>query len=63
MRERLIELMQEWGTKNTDSFPFENVADYLLANGVIVPTVAIDDKVYRIGQDDKIYELKSAILF
>ena len=35
-REKLIELMQEWGNKNTDSFPFEDVADHLLANGVIV---------------------------
>ena len=35
-RDRLIEIMQDWGTENTDSFAFESVADYLLANGVIV---------------------------
>ena len=37
MRDRLIEIMQKWGSENTDSFPFESVADYLIANGVIVP--------------------------
>ena len=36
MKERLIELMQDWGNENTDSFPFESLADYLLANGVMV---------------------------
>ena len=36
MRDRLIELMQDWGNKNTDSFPFESVAEYLLENGVLV---------------------------
>lgn len=37
MKDRLIELMRKWGNANTDSFPFESVADYLIANGVIVP--------------------------
>lgn len=45
-RERLIELMQEWGNKNTDSFPFEKVADHLIANGVIVPSCKVGDKIY-----------------
>jgi len=35
-RERLIVLMQDWGNQNIDSFPFESVADFLLANGVHV---------------------------
>lgn len=48
MKDRLIELMQEWGNKNTDSFPFESVADYLLANGVIVPPCKAGDTVYSI---------------
>lgn len=47
MKERLIELMQDWGNENTDSFPFESVADYLLANGVIVPPCNVGDTVYR----------------
>ena len=50
MRDRLIELMQEWGNKNTDSFPFEQVADYLLENGVIVPPCKVGDKVYCVWQ-------------
>ena len=48
MRDRLIELMQERGNKNTDSFPFERVADYLLANGVIVPPCKIGTTIYMI---------------
>lgn len=35
-REKLIELMKEWGNKNTDSFPFESVADHLIANGAVI---------------------------
>ena len=45
MRNKLIEIMQNWGTENTDSFPVESVADYLLANGVIVPPCKVGDKV------------------
>lgn len=45
-RNRLIELMQDWGTENTDSFPFESVADYLLANGVIVPPCKVGDTTF-----------------
>lgn len=46
MRDRLIELMQEWGTKNTDSFPFENVADHLLENGVVCLPCKVGDKTF-----------------
>ena len=55
-RDRLIELMQNWGTENTDSFPFESVADYLLANGVIVPFLKAGDKVYQVDAT-RVYEL------
>ena len=55
MRDRLIELLQEWGNEHTDSFPFESVADYLLENGVIVPKCKIGDDIYRIGESGKIY--------
>ena len=51
MRDRLIELMQGWGNKNTDSFPFESVADFLLENGVIVPPYKVGDTVYVIADD------------
>ena len=47
MRERLIELLKNWGTENTDSFPFESVADHLLESGV-VPPCKVGDKVYYI---------------
>lgn len=36
MREKLIKLLIDWGTKNNDSLDTESVADYLLANGVTV---------------------------
>ena len=35
-----------------------HIADYLLENGVLVPTIAIDDTVYRIGQEDAERALK-----
>lgn len=57
-RERLIELMQDWGTENTDSFPFESVADYLLANGVIVPPCKVGDTVYWISSKNKIRKVE-----
>lgn len=40
-RERLIELLQEWGNKENDGVRAESIADYLLENGVIVPPVKV----------------------
>lgn len=51
MRDRLVQLMQEWGDKNTDSFPFESVADYLISNGVIVPPCKVGEILYLIQVD------------
>ena len=51
MRDRLIELMQEWGNENKDSFPFESVADHLIANGVIVPPCKVGDIVYAVSRN------------
>ena len=34
-RERLIEMLNEWGNKENDGVRAESIADYLLANGVI----------------------------
>ena len=42
-RERLIELL-----KNEQSRYSEDIADYLLANGVIVPPCKVGQTVYRI---------------
>ena len=51
MRDKLIEIMQDWGTENTDSFPFESVADYLIAKGVIVPSCNTSDVVRDIFEE------------
>ena len=53
MRERLIQLMQDWGTANTDSFPFESVADHLLANGIIVPPCKVGDSCYPLDASER----------
>lgn len=50
-REKLIDIMKEYGNKNTDSFPFEGVADKLLANGVIVPPCSFGDTLYIVRSD------------
>ena len=47
-RERLIELLQEWGNKENDGVRAESIADYLLKNGVIVPPVKVGDTIYMI---------------
>lgn len=47
-RERLIELLQEWGNKENDGVRAESIADYLLENGVIVLPVKVGQKVYDI---------------
>lgn len=52
MRNKLIEIMQNWGTENTDSFPVESVADYLLANGVIVPPCKTGCEVWFCDQNN-----------
>lgn len=45
-RERLIELLQEWGNKENDGVRAESIADYLLENGVIVLPVKVGDTLY-----------------
>lgn len=60
-RERLIELLQEWGNKENDGVRAESIADYLLKNGVIVPNLKLGDKVWIIeryyGYEAKSYEV------
>ena len=51
MKDRLIELMQKWGNENTDSFPFESVADFLVSEGVVVPPCKVGQTVYCIRYD------------
>lgn len=47
-REKLIELLENWGNKENDGVRAESIADYLLENGVIVPPVKVGDIVYKI---------------
>ena len=47
-RERLVELLQEWGNKENDGVRAESIADYLLDNDIIVPPVKVDDTLYMI---------------
>ena len=57
-RERLIELLRErqaYGRTGFSSFPISNeeIADYLLANGVIVPPCKVGDKIYIVAEITK----------
>lgn len=50
MRDRLASLISEAeGLVNNDLPTVEQIADYLLANGVIVPPCKVGDTVYYIG--------------
>lgn len=47
MRDRLIELLEQAeGLKNNDMPSLEEEADYILANGVIIPPLAIGQEIY-----------------
>lgn len=54
-RDRLIELLRKSGASFENALP-EEIADYLLANGVIVPPCKVGDTVYFLdaicGRDD-----------
>lgn len=54
-RERLIELL-DTNCGFTDEQPAEKLADYLLANGVIVLPCNVGDTVYQLGGDLEIVE-------
>ena len=65
MRERLIELI--WNAPKVDVVygdikidppvqTVQTIADYLLANGVIVPPCKVGDKVYQVCNNGRIYE-------
>ena len=52
MRDRLIELMRQAENKYLNLMEFEKaiLADYLLANGVIVPPCKVGDTLYDISE-------------
>ena len=47
MRDRLIDLLTNSGV-TADTETFEELADYLIKNGVIVPPCKVGDKLFRI---------------
>jgi hypothetical protein len=50
MRDRLIEILKKSGASFENALP-EEIADYLLKNGVIVPPVKVGQTVYCIRYD------------
>lgn len=58
MRERLIELLGDVLTKH--NLP-ENIADYLLENGVIFPPCKVGDDLYWIDENNTVQCQKNAI--
>lgn len=54
-RERLIELINQAQVKSDDNFGITNseqMVDYLLENGIIVPPVKVGDTVYLLSRGD-----------
>ena len=51
-RDRLIELLNNWGTENNDGIRAESVADYLIVNGAILLPCNVGDIVYAVGDKD-----------
>lgn len=45
VRNSLVEALQNWGIENTDSFPFESVADYLISEGFIKEFTGESEKI------------------
>ena len=46
MRDRLIELLINWGNEENDGVKAESISDYLIENGVIVPPAKVGDTVW-----------------
>lgn len=53
-REKLIELLQEWGNKENDGVRAESIADYLLERDAIAQPVKVGDTVYTVSKRDGI---------
>lgn len=52
-RERLILIISKYFFENENGASVDGLADYLLANGVIVPPVRIGDAAYTLYWDDE----------
>lgn len=53
-KDRLIELLHDWGTKNTDGINADSVAKHLLENNVMVLPCKVGDTVYIIEKCENI---------
>lgn len=60
-RERLIEMLNEWGNKENDGVRAESIADYLLKNGVIALPCKVGDIMYYIGKSTDLSALHNTI--
>ena len=61
-RERLIEMLNEWGNKENDGVRAESIADYLLENGVVVLPCKVGDTVYEICERRRSGKWQKAIV-
>lgn len=61
-RERLVELLLEWGNKENDGVRAESIADYLLDNGVVVLPCKVGDTVYEICERRRSGKWQKAIV-
>lgn len=46
-KDRLIELLHDWGTKNTDGINADSVAEHLIENNVMVLPCKVDDLINK----------------
>lgn len=56
MQKRLLELLRKSGESFKRALP-EEMASYLLANGVIVPPCKVGDTVYRVAKHRGVWEV------
>ena len=56
MRDRLIDILRKGITIKVGEDPIETVADYLLANGVIVPPCKVGDDIWWVNSESNTVE-------
>jgi hypothetical protein len=56
MRDRLVELIKE-GANGHTLMPTDSIADYLIANGVVLPPCRVGQTVYMVTLDGKIRDI------
>lgn len=63
MRDRLVELLQEYTDNNNGGGSNHGRAEYLLANGVIVPPCKVGDTIYFVSRGEIIPMVVNCISF